>query len=74
MLASTLMERSLAAGWKAATSGNPPLTPELPRKTGWNEALLWTAASAVAIGLSQMVAKRGAALGWEYTTGNRPPT
>ena len=73
MLASSLVERSLAAGWKKVTSKSPPSKPESPRKTGWSEALAWTAASAVAIGLSQVLAKRTAALGWEYATGKHPP-
>ena len=73
MIAGTIVERSLGAGWKAVTSKNPPLKPELPRKSGWGEALTWTAASAIAIGLAQLMAKRGAALGWEYTTGKHPP-
>ena len=73
MLASTLVERSLSAGWRAVTSKDPPLTPESPLQTGWSEAIAWTAASALAIGLSQVLAKRGAALGWEYATGKNPP-
>ena len=73
MLASSLVERSLAAGWKRVTSKNPPTKPESPRKSGWSEALVWTAASALAVGLSQVLAKRGAALGWEYATGKHPP-
>jgi hypothetical protein len=47
--------------------------PELPRKSGWTEALAWTAASALAVGLTQLLAKRGAAIGWEYATGKHPP-
>ena len=73
MLASSLVERSLAAGWKRVTSKNPPNKPESPRKSGWSEAIVWTAASALAVGLSQVLAKRSAALGWEYATGKHPP-
>jgi len=73
MVASSLVERSLAAGWKRVTSKSPPARPESPRRSGWTEALAWTAASAVAVGLSQVLAKRGAALGWEYATGKHPP-
>ena len=40
MIASSLVERSLEAGWKAATNHRPPGKPESP-KTGWREALLW---------------------------------
>ena len=72
MLASTLVERSMTAGWRAITSDDPPSKPESP-KTGWVPALTWTAASALAIGLSQVLAKRSAALGWEYATGRQPP-
>ena len=72
MIASNIVERSLAAGWKAITSDDPPSKPESPR-TGWTDALAWTAASALAIGLSQVLAKRGAALGWQYATGKTPP-
>ena len=73
MVASSLVERSLAAGWKRVTSKSTPMKPELPSKSGWSEALAWTAASAVAVGLTQVLAKRGAALGWEYATGKHPP-
>ena len=73
MLASTVVERSLGAGWKAVTSKKPPSKPESPHKSGWSEAMVWTAASALAIGLSQVLAKRGAAVGWEYATGKQPP-
>jgi hypothetical protein len=73
MVASSVVERSLAAGWKHVTSKSPPVRPELPRKSGWTEALAWTAASALAVGLTQLLAKRGAAIGWEYATGKHPP-
>jgi hypothetical protein len=72
MLASEIVERSMKAGWRAFTSEDPPEDPSSPL-TGWKEALAWTAMSALAIGLSQTFAKRGAALGWEYALGKRPP-
>jgi hypothetical protein len=72
MLASTLMDKSMTAGWKAMNNGRPPKKPESPR-TSWTEALAWTAASAVAVGLSQILAKRGAALGWKAAVGRFPP-
>ncbi|MEO5589064.1 MAG: DUF4235 domain-containing protein [Gemmatimonadaceae bacterium] len=73
MLASSAVEKSLAAGWRAATSKEPPDKTDLPGRSGWTEVLAWTAASAVAIGLSRVMAKRGAALGWEFATGKEPP-
>ena len=72
MLASSLVERSMKAGWRAITDEDPPKKPEL-LETGWKEALAWTALSALAIGLSQTFAKRGAAIGWEYAIGKQPP-
>ncbi len=72
MIASSLVERSLDAAWRAATHRNPPGRPDSP-KTRWNEALLWTAATAVAIGLSQVAARRGAAIGWQHVTGKKAP-
>ena len=72
MLASSLVDRSMKAGWRAMMDEDPPKKPEHP-ETGWREALAWTALSALAIGLSQTFAKRGAALGWEYAIGKQPP-
>ncbi len=72
MIASTLVERSLEAGWRAATHRDPPSKPDSP-KTGWSEALLWTATTALAIGLSQVAARRGAAIGWQQATGKKAP-
>ena len=72
MIASSLVERSLEAGWKAATNRRPPGKPESPR-TGWREALIWTGASALAMGLAQVAARRGAAIGWQHATGKKAP-
>ena len=49
MLASTLVEKSLKAGWRAATDEDPPLKPEA-LTTSWKEAVAWTALSAVVLG------------------------
>jgi len=72
MLASTLVERSLEAAWRAAMHHDPPNKPDSP-KTSWNQALLWTAATGLAIGLSQVAARRGAAIGWQHVTGKKAP-
>lgn len=72
ILASTLVEKSMAAGWRAITDDEPPKTPESLR-TGLTEALAWTAASAIAVGVSQILARRGAAMGWRAYTGKLPP-
>jgi len=72
MLAGTLIERSMTAGWRAVTSEDPPVRPESV-DTDLSDALVWTAATAVAIGLGQILVKRGAALGWRAYTGKLPP-
>jgi hypothetical protein len=51
MLAGTVTRRALDAGWKAATSDEPPDKPE-SLGINWREALLWTAISAVVVGVA----------------------
>ena len=72
VLASAIVERSMRAGWRAVMDEDPPKKPE-QLDTGWKEALAWTALSAVALGLTQTFAKRGAAVGWQHATGKQPP-
>ncbi|MBA2707903.1 MAG: DUF4235 domain-containing protein [Gemmatimonadaceae bacterium] len=72
MLAKALIERGMETGWRAFTDDDAPDEPESP-DTSWKDALLWTAASALAVGVGQLVAKRGAAIGWEHATGKEPP-
>ena len=72
MLAGTLIEHSMTAGWRAVTSEDPPASPESV-DTDLSDALVWTAVTAVAIGLGQILAKRGAAIGWRAYTGKLPP-
>ncbi len=72
MLAGTLIERSMNAGWRAVTSDDPPVRPESV-DTDLSDALVWTTATAVVIGLGQILAKHGAAIGWRAYTGKLPP-
>ena len=72
MIASSLMERSMKAGWRVVTSEDPPKKPE-SLDTGWKQAVTWTVLSAVALGLTQVFARRGAAIGWEKALGRQPP-
>ena len=72
MVASMVIERSMTYGWKAITSSDPPAKPE-SLETRWSDALLWTAASAIAVGVGQVLARRGAAAGWQHYTGKVPP-
>jgi hypothetical protein len=71
--AGAITKRALDAGWRAATDDDPPDDPE-SLTIGWKDALLWTTVSAVVIGVAQLTARRGAALGWRHVTGKRPPS
>jgi len=62
----------LRACWRRARGGNPPTNPAAPG-TQWSEALIWAAASGVAMAVTRMVAQRGAAEAWKARTGGYPP-
>lgn len=71
-LAAPAAERLVATVWRLATDEDPPADPAGP-DVDWSRAIAWTVASAVTIALLQLVARRGAALGWKQVTGHRPP-
>ncbi len=68
MLAGMAMERILNTGWRYFADDDPP-----DSDSGWPSALAWTALSAAAVGAAQLVGKNGAGLGWQRTTGRKPP-
>ena len=63
---------ALHAGWKRARGSDPPANPASPA-TSWPEALIWAAASGVAMGVTRLVAQRGAAEAWKASAGTYPP-
>ena len=72
VIAGILTRKGLTAIWKAARKSDPPSNPANP-STQWAEALAWTAASGVAVGIARLLASRGAAEGWRRYTGALPP-
>jgi uncharacterized protein DUF4235 len=58
--------------WRKVMKTEPPNNPADPA-TGWGEAIAWTAATGLVIGVARMVASRGAAAGWQRYTGTLPP-
>lgn len=72
LLAGAVVRSVLNSSWKAVTKNDPPLNPA-SAETTWREALVWTVASSVAIGLVQLVARRGADAAWRTAIGERPP-
>lgn len=57
--------------WRRTMGGDPPTNPASP-STRWSEALIWAAASGVAMAVMRLVAQRGAAEAWKATTGSYP--
>jgi len=72
MLGGLAIRQSLEQAWKLAMREDPPLDPSA-RDVAWREAILWTIATGVGIGLGRLIARRGAAAGWERLTGQAPP-
>ncbi len=72
MAAGALTRRLLVAVWQRSQGHNPPTNPASPRTT-WNEAVIYTIASGVAIAVARLLAQRGAAAAWQRATGSLPP-
>jgi hypothetical protein len=68
VIAGTLVRSLVAKGWKATTDKNPPVN-QAPNDTNWQEAITWTIATSVAIGIAQLVAKQGTHARWINTFG-----
>ncbi|MEX0907941.1 MAG: DUF4235 domain-containing protein [Gemmatimonadota bacterium] len=66
------VRRSLEEAWKLAKHEDPPLDPS-SWDVEWKDAIIWTVATGVAMGLGRLLARRGAAAGWERLTGSAPP-
>ena len=71
-LAAPLAEGVVSDTWRRVTGEEPPVDLAGSR-IAWKQVVLWTAASAVVVGLTQVMARRSAALMWYRVTGARPP-
>ncbi len=74
LLVGLLVRRLINVVWaKAAPTGHaPPLNPG-DRRIGWGEALSWSIATGVGVGVARVVGDRAAAAAWERATGSAPP-
>ncbi len=72
IVSAAVTRRLLRAAWRRGRGGNPPVNPAA-RGTTWSEALVWAAASGVAMAVARVVAQRGAAEAWKASTGSYPP-
>ena len=72
MLGVQLAEQLMASSWRFARRKDPPFDPEYQNES-WKAALLWTAGIGALAGVSDLMARRGAALVWTRATGSKPP-
>lgn len=72
IVAGIAVRKILMAVWKKAKHADPPSNPA-SRDTQWIEALTWSAATGIGVGVARMVAARGMAGAWEKATGALPP-
>ncbi len=72
IIAGVAARKVIVASWKAAKKTDPPTNPAA-RDTQWGEALIWTIATSIGVGIARLIATRGAAAGWEKATGGLPP-
>lgn len=70
--AALVARKALEAAWKGATKSDPPDDPG-DSTASWGAALAWTVATAIGVGLAQLVASRGADAGWRKLAGGPPP-
>jgi hypothetical protein len=70
-LAGLISGRILDVAWKGLRHTSPPSTAD--RRSPWIEALSWAVATGVGMGVTRLVAIRGAATIWEKAIHELPP-
>lgn len=70
-LAGIAVRNLLESGWETVKRDEPPQNPAA-RSVDWSEAVAWTVATGVAVGLGRLLAQRGAAAGWKKVRGRYP--
>lgn len=72
LLAGALVKTLLTAGWRGIANSEPPLNPENP-EVSWRDALTWTIASSVVIGVAGLMARKGVSTFIERPFGGSEP-
>lgn len=70
-LATLVARRAINTSWKLATGKKPPENPAHP-DVSIGEAIAWSAASGMGVGLARMLASRKAASYYRKSTGHLP--
>lgn len=72
VLAGVITKKITTRAWQKTRHSDPPANPAA-WETTWAEALAWSAATGVVVGIMRMLAARGAVEGWRRTIGRLPP-
>jgi len=74
LLAGLITRLTLNWAWKqfAPSDHDPPLNPA-DRRISWGEALVWSVAAGVGVGVARVISDRLTAEVWERATGEPPP-
>ena len=70
--AAVAARNAATATWKKQVGTEPPANPADPSTT-WGEAVGWTLATGVLVGMARLFARRGAAQVWKRVDGQLPP-
>jgi hypothetical protein len=75
MFGAMIAEKLLKAGYDAVTKGKGPASPFDPRDARFRrfDALRWSVAGGIGLGVAKVVSARVAAIGWKAATGTLPP-
>lgn len=72
ILGGAAVRQGLQQAWKLTMDEDPPRDPAAS-DVPWRQAIIWTVATGALVGLGSLIARRGAAAGWERFMGGRPP-
>ncbi|UDY35194.1 DUF4235 domain-containing protein [Dermatobacter hominis] len=74
ILAGLAAQRAVSAVWSRLTPSRsgPPADPA-DKEVGWGEAVAWSVAAGVGVGVARLIGARVAARGWELAVGAPPP-
>lgn len=72
VLAATLAHKVVTKGWEVVTGRPAPGDPTDPSETNWKEALIFAAATGIALSVARVAATRKAAEYYEQSAGHLP--
>jgi len=75
MIGATIAERLMSAAYRAVRKDSEPVSPFDPADTRftWPDALRWSIAGGIGLGVAKVISARVAVIGWKVATGSLPP-